>query len=75
MPPRRGTGTAFAAVTVIPDAARAPTPSAPPTPLPRSLTLVLRAATGVEAECAGLDGATAAALLRAVLTPAPAGAA
>jgi len=84
-PPRRGAAphverrpgaAGFAAVTVVPEPAHAPAPSAPvASPLPRLLTLVLRAATGVEAECAGLDVATAAALLRAVLTPAPAGAA
>jgi len=59
----------FAAVTVVPDAARAV--GAPPAPLVTpSLTLVLRAPSGVAAECAGLDVAGAAALLRAVLAPA-----
>ncbi len=72
VPPRRGTGTAFATVTVVPDAARAPTPSAP-TPLAPSLTLVLRAPSGVAADVAGLDVAAAAALLRAVLAPAASG--
>ncbi len=77
VPPRRGTGTAFAAVTVVPDAARAVgatlTPSAPPMPLAASLTLVLRAPSGVAADVAGLDVAAAAALLRAVLAPAASG--
>lgn len=76
-PPAGAAG--FAAVTVASEAAPVerpdPTPCAtwtvPSTPsLPRSLTLVLRAPSGVAADVAGLDVATAAMLLRAVLTPA-----
>ena len=67
-------------MTVVPDPAPAaapmPTPSAAPhMPLAPSLTLVLRAPSGVVADVADLDLATTAALLRAVLTPATAGAA
>ena len=64
----------FAAVTVVPDAAHAagPAPSASPAP---PLALLLRAPSGMVADVTGLDAATAAALLRAVLTPATAGAA
>ncbi len=69
---RRPGAVGFAAVTVVPDAAHAavPAPSASPAaPLAPSLTLVLRAPSGVAADVAGLDLAAAAALLRAVLTP------
>ena len=72
---RRPGAMGFAAVTVVPDTVRAevPAPSAAPAaPLSRSLTLVLRAPSGVAADVAGLDVAAAAALLHAVLTP-PAG--
>ena len=71
---RSGAG-GFAAVTVVPDTLHAagPAPSAVPVaPLLPPLTLVLRAPSGVVADVAGLDVATAAALLRAVLTPAAA---
>ncbi len=73
-------GAGFAAVTVVAEPARAvggpPAPSAlPAAPITRSLTLVLRAPSGVAADVAGLDVAAAAALLRAVLTPVPSGAA
>ncbi len=69
-PPPRAAGTGFAAVTVVPDESGAPAPGAPPVaPHPRSLTLVLRAPSGVAADVAGLDVAAAAALLRAVLVP------
>ena len=79
----RAVAAGFAAVTVVPDPAHAPAPvpapSASPTPLVASLTpslaLVLRAPSGVVADVAGRDVATAAALLHAVLTPATAGAA
>ena len=76
---RRPGAAGFAAVTVVADAAGlpglpAPSPS-PAAPVPPSLSLVLRAPSGVAADVAGLDVATAAALLRAVLTPPPAGAA
>ena len=65
----------FAAVTVVPDAVHAagPAPSASPAAARApSLTLVLRAPSGVAADVAGLDLATAVTLLRAVLTPATA---
>jgi hypothetical protein len=66
--PRRAAGSGFATVAIVPDGpmvAQAPrVGSVPP------LTLVLRAPSGVAADVAGLDVATAAALLRAVLTPA-----
>ena len=64
---RRHVAAGFAAVTVVPEAGGAPGPGTPPAP---PLTLVLRAATGVEADVAGLDVAAAAALLRAVFAPA-----
>ncbi len=69
----------FAAVTVVPDVVHAevpvPAPSAaPPAPHTASLALVLRAPSGMVADVAGLDVATAAALLRAVLVPAGGGA-
>ncbi len=71
---RPRTAAGFAAVTVVPEAAPAealvPAPSAPQAPpLPRSLSVVLRAPSGVAADVTGLDLATAAALLRAVLAP------
>ncbi len=66
-PPRAAAG--FAAVTVVADVADVPPPGAPP---PGPLTLVLRAPSGVAADVAGLDVATATALLRAVLAPATA---
>ncbi len=73
---RRPGASGFAAVTVVPDAAHRPAPSASPAPpLPPVLALVLRAPSGMVADVAGLDVATAAALLRAVLTPATPGAA
>jgi len=78
---RRPGAVGFAAVTVVPDAAHGPAPSASPAAAPlapsltSSLALVLRAPSGVAADVTGLDLAAAAALLRAVLTPAGAGAA
>ena len=67
---RSGAG-GFAAVTVVPDAA--PTEAVVPARSTLStapLALVLRAPSGVVADVAGLNVATAAALLRAVLAPA-----
>ncbi len=74
---RRAASAGFAAVTVVPDAlGGTPAPDVPSAaPLTPSLSLVLRAPSGVAADVAGLDVAAAAALLRAVLTPATAGAA
>ena len=66
---RRPAAATFAAVTVVPDPPRDAAPGAPPT---AACSLVLRAPSGVTADVAGLDVATAAALLRAVLMP-PAG--
>lgn len=65
---RRPGAVGFATVTVVPDAAYGPAPSA--SPVAPLLTLVLRAPSGVVADVAGLDLATATALLRAVLAPA-----
>jgi len=63
----RALAAGFAAVAVVPEAVGVPPSASPP-----ALTLVLRAPTGVEAECAGLDVVGAAALLRVVLAPAEA---
>ena len=74
-PTRRRLQTGFAAVTVVPDAVAAsstrqtPTTGAGAGAGAGAFTLVLRAPSGVAADVTGLDLATAAALLRAVLTP------
>ena len=74
--PRRAAGSGFAAVAVVPDAGSASSTRQTPGTSTRAgtsvLTLVLRAPSGVAADVTGLDLATAAALLRAVLTPAAA---
>ena len=83
-PPHRGrpaprgrvAASGFAAVTLVSEAPHGSVPAVVPSaPVALPFTLKLRAASGVEVECAGLDVATAVALVRAVLTLATAGAA
>ena len=74
--PRRPAGAGFATVAVVPEAGHASSARHPPDLAARAgtrvLTLMLRAPSGVAADVTGLDLASAAALLRAVLTPAAA---
>lgn len=68
---RRAAGAGFATVALVPDARDVPMAASAALATrvrPGGLTLALRAPSGVVADVAGLDVASAAALLRAVLT-------